>query len=394
MATVNRVKLFDARSRTDHATIRPDEDTFAFLDRVDDVYFGRVRDLVETWFATVPSDEQASLRGRLRSRSEANSAPAFWELYLRELLRQSGYSLTHEPKREHRRRPDFLASGDDGGFYLEARFVGPPEERQTRAALVTQIRHQLNKIENPDYLLHFGIRRWGSKLPRLRGLRRDVEEWLAGLDYDEVVVAARARRSRNDETFVADDWAFSFAPIPKQEHARGRKPRAGIIAIGPAGHGGWSESTRLTEALEQKAGYYGDLDEPFILALCCGDVLVDDDDISEALYREPDPAARSSQAVGLFRGRGHPRVSAVMTLREFRPWLVHRAVPVLWKNPNAAYPLTVELPWISTGRVDDGGAIVDAATVGMAVALGLSEEWPGPEQALRVRASVVVESGG
>jgi len=94
---------------------------FTFLNRVDDVYFARVRGMIEHWFASVPPGEQAGLRGRLRANAEAQSASAFWELYLRELLRRTAFVVTHEPKRAHRRRPDFHARGHGTSFYLEAR---------------------------------------------------------------------------------------------------------------------------------------------------------------------------------------------------------------------------------------------------------------------------------
>jgi hypothetical protein len=47
------MRILDDITRTDDAPQRAHEDTFAFLNRVDDVYFARVRGIVEQWFAYV-----------------------------------------------------------------------------------------------------------------------------------------------------------------------------------------------------------------------------------------------------------------------------------------------------------------------------------------------------
>lgn len=389
------MKLFDEVPRSDDSPIQPDEDTFAFLNRVDDIYFGRVRDLVEEWFSVVPAADQPTLRGRLRSRSEANSAPAFWELFLREALRRSGFILTHEPKLDHRRRPDFLAVGADSSFYLEARFVGARDDSRARNAQIERIKYEVNKVASDDYLLYFDVRAYGTNVPSLQGLRGEMAEWLAGLSYDDVVAAVRVNAPLSERTFHCNGWVFWFRAVPKREHARGFKPRAGIIAMGPITRGGGSESERLNAVLEKKAGYYGDLDRPFVVALCCGDVFVDYEDIVSALYGHPaytlgedDSATPFRKPTGLFSGRGHPRVSAILTVRDFRVWLVHKIVPVIWRNQNALYPLGSELPWTASGQLKPDGTIsIDDPQLSLATLLDLPMDWPGPEKALRVRPS-------
>ena len=75
----------------------------------------------------------------------------------------------------------------------------------------------------------------------------------------------------------------------------------------------WRKSTRLAAVLEQKAGRYGDLEAPFVLALCCGGTFVDWEDIVSAPYGEPAFAIGDDGLVtafrepsGLFCGRGQP----------------------------------------------------------------------------------------
>ena len=135
-----------------------------------------------------------------------------------------------------------------------------------------------------------------------------------------------------------------------------------------------------------------------MIALNCGDTFVDWDDVVDALYGEPafaigddGSATAFRQPSGLFSERRHPRVSAVLTIRALGVWRVREAVPVLWPNPNAAFSLQAELPWAARGRLTAGGEIVvDDPVVIPGDFLGLPPEWPGPERALRVRASSAV----
>lgn len=57
----------------------------------------------------------------------------------------------------------------------------------------------------------------------------------------------------------------------------------------------------MAQALTQKAGYYGDLEKPFVLALCCGEVFVDYEDIVSALYGNPAFAIGDDGDATLFR---------------------------------------------------------------------------------------------
>jgi len=81
-------------------------------------------------------------------------------------------------------------------------------------------------------------------------------------------------------------------------------------------------------------------------------------------------------------------VSAVLTIRTLRVWRARDAVPVLWANPNALFPLMAEFPWAAQGRLAfDGEIVVDEPVVEPGTVLGLPPDWPGPERPLRVRAS-------
>ena len=166
--------MFDQVPRDDDGIRRSDEDTFAFLNRVDDVFFGRVRDLVEQWFAPAPSDEQKALRARLRSGREGESAAAFWELYLRELIRRCGWAFVSEPELDGGRCPDFRVETEGGCFYLEAVLLGKGATEGKRDQLRDHVLDELRKIDHPDFVLRVEIVRDGSAAVKLAAVRRSA----------------------------------------------------------------------------------------------------------------------------------------------------------------------------------------------------------------------------
>lgn len=133
--------VFDDIVRTDAKVARHDEGRFEFLNRTASRYFGMCRDLVEEWFSHVPVDHQAGLRGNLRS--DLHHRSAFWELYLHEAYRRSGYTVEIHPDVPGRStHPDFLLSRGGDRFYLEAVTVGQSPAERAEEARLSRV-HQL-----------------------------------------------------------------------------------------------------------------------------------------------------------------------------------------------------------------------------------------------------------
>jgi hypothetical protein len=61
------------------------------------------------------------------------------------------------------------------------------------------------------------------------------------------------------------------------------------------------------------------------------------------------------------------------------PWSVARTPLSLWKNPWAALPLTVDLPWRNVeGDLKANDLVVKDAAQGPHQILGLPSDWPRP----------------
>lgn len=104
--------VFDDIIRTNAKVARHDEGRFEFLNRSASRHFTICRDLIEEWFMQVPAQHQPGLRGNLRS--EMHHRSAFWELYLHEAYRRSGYTVVIHPGVPGRStHPDFFLSRGD-----------------------------------------------------------------------------------------------------------------------------------------------------------------------------------------------------------------------------------------------------------------------------------------
>src|SRR5271169_401178 len=97
------------------------EPHYDFLNRSGDPFIEDIRRLIARWLSRMPSMHIADLQYRLQSKDDAEFESAFWELYLHEAYRRSGYRLTiHPAVSGTTRHPDFLVEDDGTRFYLEA----------------------------------------------------------------------------------------------------------------------------------------------------------------------------------------------------------------------------------------------------------------------------------
>jgi hypothetical protein len=387
--------LFGDRMRTNLARRRPGEDWFAFLERVGPSrYFARLRQLVDTWFDELPTEQQKALRPRLMSRDDATSMSAFWELYLHAALLRSGLEMEYEPPLDRStRRPDYLVrDGGGGSFYLEAVLVGDPEHRKQEDKLEEPITEALRALDSSQFTVDFQIRKRGASSPKLGPVKAQVRRWLADLDREEIMRRHKEHgRARVQPLLVrAGDWLLNFSPIPRPDSLVGTSSAAGAISIFPgrtAWGGDWS---RVHAALEEKARRYGDLDRPFVMALLTNDVFVDEENIAAALHGEPAFAAKTDshfavgRVGGLWGGGGGSRVSAVLTARNLVPASVAVVELLLWRAPRPRRPLDSKLPFPSeTSLTAEGEIAVNASKPSTRDYFGLPAQWPGPEQPFR-----------
>lgn len=384
--------LFDDLVRTDPAPASDGEDSFTFLNRVDQPFWCRVRDQLEEWFGEYPMDAAADLAGRFRDFDSRQHFAAWWELYLFTLYRRLGYSVTvHPTVAGTTAQPDFLVVRGDEELYVEAAVVfSGIEDEQRHAAREAWIYDLVNKATNPNFHVGLEFDRFGMWRPKEAELIRPLEQWLAGLDPDRVTAAIDAGEEAPELYLPVRDWRLIFTALPVKSEHRGKPGR--LLGIYPATAGVVNAKEMARKTLDRKGGHYGQLDKPFVVALLGMSSFMEDRDMEQALfgslavqYYVNDPGREVKwvrQRDGFWMRGTQPRgtrVSAVLAGTGLMPWCPARGLPRLWLNPWATKPLIVTDPF-PTAIVNDRGLMVSTETnVEAHVVLGLPQDWPGPE---------------
>src|SRR6266853_1390738 len=119
--------LFDDFERLDVRPRRQNEGGFTYMNASARPGIDAIRQLLESWFMHLPADAQADIRGRFRSREQAQHESAFFELYWHEVFTRCGYELEiHPVLPDVATNPDFLALRNRvPQFYLEATLAMP-----------------------------------------------------------------------------------------------------------------------------------------------------------------------------------------------------------------------------------------------------------------------------
>lgn len=390
-------RLFDDKRRTDGSRGRHDESTFAFLDRVDDVVFGRVRVLLNQWFSHWPAEHADGLRRRFGSRDASQFSSAFWELYLHEACRRFAQSVTVEPlQADTSRRRDFVVVlAEESRLALEARVLIEPDTTRARERRLSRAFDLIDKIPNQNFSIDLDLEREGAGNPPGAQLRDQIAAWLAGLDRSELRPLLEAGRWRElpSQSFSAGDWIVRARALPVSDDAAASPPRDhGVIGVYP-GRGGSSNPDRIRASLHGKrSARYGSAQLPYVVAVLDDVPFSGAHTLLDALFGDeavviPRDAANASSATVVRRNNGfwgparNTRLSAVLYGQEIMPWSVASVWPTLWRNPWAANPVTAQLPWVEHA---EGGPVGKISLRGPDIPphefFDLPAGWPGPER--------------
>ena len=382
-------KVFDNVVRVDQTPRRENEERFTFWNRSASVYSGRVRSLIEDWFGHVERDHQPGLRGDLRS-DDQRSAGAFWELYLHEGYRRSGYEVDIHPEVPGAQtRPDFRLRKHGYSFYLEAVSVGRRDTEVAERHRLAQFQSLLQAIEIEDFKLRMEVRSVGPTSTSTKRLRLDLQQWVAGLDPGDV--GDRADRTPDGprfdslptHTFAQEGWSLIFHAIPLAPWARHTLRPALAIAGGGGGYN-VDHVAGLKRALDSKRSKYGVLDAPLVVAIQSNtEIPTQVDEIAHVLYGSTSHNLNRSEPTsgaidGFWVADGGWRrstVAQVITACGLTPFTVTQTVPQCWNTLQPGVAMPQQPDWIA--RTVLGERPAPAASTSLAEHFGLAADWPG-----------------
>ncbi|MFO7957231.1 MAG: hypothetical protein R6X33_09020 [Candidatus Brocadiia bacterium] len=380
------MRLFDNIQRCHHGTRNYLEDGFSFVNRSARPAARRVRGVLEAWFDKYPDGEKPPLRSLFRSDFDA----AFWQLLLYALFRQLGASLTPHPvlPTESNRSPDYLVQWPGGaGCFIEATVARDQSDdeigKERRMAILYD---EIERMDMSEFSIKFSdVQDTGGLQPSPKKLRQFIENKIADLDPDELtsLIKERGLGALPSWRYCDGEYGVTIVVYPRTDLARKNTENHSIRALPTKARAG-SPAPALYRSMSKKATYYGQLRQPFLVAInSMSPWITTDIDMVEALFGRAKAPLVDGQcphgADGLWcgpRGPRNRRVSGVIGGTGVVPWSIGRARLCLYYNPFAERPCA-DIPWcLDTCSVcNDALHWEEGATVGEL--LGLPSDWPG-----------------
>lgn len=278
-------------------------------------------------------------------------------------------------------------------FYLEATLAAQSDEEKANKARENQVYEALNGVNSPNFFIGVEVQGAPTSPPPARKMKRFLERQLASLDPDEVAnqYSQGGGRAVPSWLWEHDGWQIRFFPIAKSKSARGK---TGVRSLGVKMRGMAEvfSHIKIRESIRDKASRYGGVDLPYIVAInVIDDFIVDDIDISNALFGEEQVTYKlhkdgrvkpypGRQPNGAWYGRNGPqnqRVSAALIAVNLKPPTIARETPVLWHNPWALSPLSLDMWHLAQLNPDfKNNRLVKRDGKSGWQLLGLDPDWP------------------
>lgn len=378
--------LFGSGAGSDPAPAPYERSAYESLRSAHGAEASRVRELVDRWYSRLDEPAALSIAERFTRENDADHRGAFFELYLHELAVQLYGAVDADIGQDEfdRRRPDFGIDCAGHPVWIEATSVAgddfyTPSERRHRH----QVLDAINSVEAPAFGVHIEFLETSAATPPAGRLRRWLQRWLDNLDPDEIL--RRPDGEAEPRVFDRGGWRIELVPYALEPEHRNYPHHRLIGSLGDGG--AINETAPIKKRLRKKAGHYGALEQPFVIAVLCAGSFVDDQDITDALLgprgywydHEAGTLRGVRQPDGLWlheTGPVNTRVSAVLSVPKLSPWNICEVEPTLWTNPWAAHPVPTQCLWRrmdleTTGKVHERKAARCVADV-----LHLPRDWP------------------
>ena len=310
---------------------------------------------------------------------------------MHELLYRFGYEIEIHPlltstKRGH---PDFVGKGKDVLFLEATLATDESEEERGRNKVLAVLYDQINEIDLPNYFLDIQrVHNPTGKQPSGKRLRDFISRSLQELNYDALLVASQlgAIDQLPSWTYKQGELEIDFAVIPASKENRGKDKHRPIGILSGGIRWGGADSA-ISDAIIKKAGKYGRLGQPYIIAVNClspfGATRRDD---LKALFGTDEPHFQDSKVGpklnGIVNGvwyrantPQYKRISAVLVTRVY-PWNLPIAEVTLYHNPWPEYPYGGRLTELPQVKLSMGQLLLVPGKL-FGKCFSLADDWPG-----------------
>jgi len=221
----------------------------------DDAPLVAAREEFLSWLSKVPQPHQASWKGRLMSALDHPHYSVRLELYLHHYFESNGWHVDIEPEMlGSPNKPDFRVSHGEDCILVEAKAVLGRKSTAQQTQRLRQLADNLtNKLSR--YIIIQPLSDLPTSLPNSK-IRNQVEQH-AKTPVDEVLEFDLR------DVHLNTPYTLKVVILPK-----GSEPdEAGGVGGTVSGVHTLATGRRIRNAIEQKAGKYGDIDVPFLIAV-------------------------------------------------------------------------------------------------------------------------------
>jgi hypothetical protein len=374
--------LFDDIPRSDLDIPDQHETAFAYLNRSGRPVAARVRQSMEGWLSRYPAHDRDALISRLRSSIDDQHLGAFFELFIHELLLVRGHRIIEvEPKLQHTpRSPDFLVQVKGGGrLYLECVLAtGRSQADVSAQARLNQALSAIDRTLPPRHFLDLSVRGVPAAPISIRSMTHALKAWIAGLPDDGSAFTTTP--------FIHAEHGVTISLRAFPRHHPQRANRSIGVRLFPART--VTVNGDVFAVIQKKAGRYGKLDLPYVVAVNALDPFADEDAAVDALLGSRCLVVSQTAAGITYRKDRNPDgiwcgqtgarrrgLSAVLSTEGVDPWHFATRRGRLIRNPWATLPI----PGLDLGlddyQLEEG---FYGITVGgsMGKIFGLHDGWP------------------
>lgn len=243
----------------------------------------KIRQRLEAYFNLYPEDEKEEMKNRLKTEEHFDST--LFEMFLYYQLKNDDFKIELHPNLEGtNNKPDFLLTKKNKKIYLEAKVDHNKSfEERKRNRIEKVIKDVINRFSIGNYRLVLeDLVVKSSNSPSTEEFKNSIKEKIKKLDGGKKSKLTDDSFEKSGSYVYEDNnlrIKYKVFVVPK-DYNDNRS-----IQIDGAVEAVWVDSgVSLRKSLNKKASRYGEMNAPFIIALNCLDLFIDEEEVEIGLF--------------------------------------------------------------------------------------------------------------